>query len=136
MNKFISDLAFSRWRGGALTQQWTIFIIHSEENKKFSLEMKIRGERIMNIFCAKRAYSLSYLYLLFFLVCSSLQKNKRRWIYMDTHTITALFVVLVFIIMMWDKIVASVMSMGFVLGALAIVLGATFVFSKLFRINM
>jgi len=55
---------------------------------------------------------------------------------MDTHTITALFVVLVFIIMMWDKIVASVMSMGFVLGALAIVLGATFVFSRLFRINM
>ena len=51
------------------------------------------------------------------------------------YGIVAIIIVLAFLMVMWDKIVASaLLGVGLTLGTLAILFGAGIVFGKLFRI--
>ncbi len=50
------------------------------------------------------------------------------------YGILAILIVLLFLMTMWDKIVASVLGVGLTLGALAILFGAGLVFGKLFKV--
>jgi hypothetical protein len=52
----------------------------------------------------------------------------------NVYSLAALIIVLIFVAAMWPKIVASIMSIGFTLGVLAILVGAGFVFGKIFRV--
>ena len=50
------------------------------------------------------------------------------------YGLVAIVAVLLFLMVMWDKIVTSVLGVGLTLGTLAILFGAGLVFGKLFKI--